>query len=73
MTFAELMGALAGFISTSMVFLGCIDIYEGWSGWSLDDLKDIWPGVALVLLGIGVIPLFLLVVVVSQVLAAHIG
>lgn len=71
MTFAELMGTLAGFISTPIVFLGCIDIYEGWSGWSLDDLKNIWPGVALVLLGIGVIPLYLLPVVVYQMLATH--
>lgn len=57
MILPRLIGFLAGMYGGLCIFLGCLEIYESWSGWSLDELKNIRLGVAIVLLGGGIIAL----------------
>jgi len=57
MILLRLIGFLAGMYGGLCIFLGYLEIHESWSGWSLDELKNIRLGVAIVLLGGGIIAL----------------
>lgn len=54
---ARQIGFLIGMSGGWLIFWGCCQIHESWSGWALDELKDIRSGAALILLGIGIIAL----------------